>query len=56
MKPVRSDWIVDVSKVTALAHDIHDLVQAGDLTAATRWHPTEPYRLPDHIKGIIDVT
>lgn len=52
-----SDWIVDLSDVTNVAHEIHDLVRAGDLTAATAKLPTErPYPLPERLERIVGAT
>jgi hypothetical protein len=52
-----SDWIVDISDVTLLAHTIHGLVLAQELTAATELLPRErPYPLTDGIKAIIGAT
>jgi hypothetical protein len=52
-----SDWIVDITDVTSLARDVHDLMRAGDLIAAAgKLPPERPYPLPDHIKEIVDAT
>jgi hypothetical protein len=38
------EWILSISDVTPLAHEIHELVGSGDLDAATRLLPEErPY-------------
>lgn len=40
------EWIVDITDVTPLAHRVHELVRAGDLTAAADLLPPEhPYEL-----------
>ncbi|MEV7027808.1 DUF4291 family protein, partial [Kitasatospora sp. NPDC093558] len=36
------EWIVDVTDATPLAHEVHGLVRAGDLTAARALLPEEP--------------
>ncbi|MET9677380.1 DUF4291 domain-containing protein [Streptomyces sp. NPDC006482] len=46
------EWTVSVTDVTALAHDVHALVRAGDLAAAGRLLPREePYPTP---AGLLD--
>lgn len=41
------DWIHDLEDVTALAHEIHALVRAGELAAAQELLPEETaYPLP----------
>ncbi|MFI0370442.1 DUF4291 domain-containing protein [Actinomadura sp. 1N219] len=50
------EWIVSISDVTLLAHEIHALVKARDLDSATRLLPHErPYPSEDdllvHLKG-----
>jgi uncharacterized protein DUF4291 len=48
------DWTVGITDITALAHEIHDLVAAGDLTAAGNKLPAErPYPLSDSLKAVI---
>jgi hypothetical protein len=52
-----SDWIVELGDITTVAHEVHELVRAGDLGAATRRLPTErPYPLPEHLERIVGVT
>lgn len=52
-----SDWTVGITDITALAHEIHHLVAAGDLAAATARLPAErPYPLPGDLKAIIGAT
>ncbi len=47
-------WIVGITDVTDLAHRIHGLVQAGDLTEAEALLPAErPYPLPTEIAGAL---
>jgi len=49
-----NDWTIEITDVTALAHDIHDLVITGDLTTAAEKLPAErPYPLPKHIKALV---
>jgi hypothetical protein len=44
------EWITGLTDVTALAHEVHALVRAGSLEAATALLPVErPYPLPDDI-------
>ncbi|KOG13368.1 MULTISPECIES: DUF4291 domain-containing protein [Streptomyces] len=46
------EWTVAVTDVTALAHEVHALVRAGDTEAAGRLLPREePYPVPD---GLLD--
>jgi Domain of unknown function (DUF4291) len=48
------DWTISISDVTGLAHQIHGLIAAGNLTAARTKLPAEhPYPLPDAIKAVI---
>jgi uncharacterized protein DUF4291 len=52
-----NDWTIAISDITALAHEIHSLVAAGDLTAATGRLPVErPYPLPDDLKALVGAT
>ncbi|MFF0478398.1 DUF4291 domain-containing protein [Streptomyces sp. NPDC004284] len=49
------EWTVSITDVTALAHEVHGLVRAGDLEAAGRLLPREePYPEPagllDHLR------
>jgi hypothetical protein len=49
-----NDWTVSISDVTGLAHEIHSLITAGDLTAARTKLPAEhPYPLPGALQAII---
>jgi len=46
------EWTVSITDTTALAHEIHGHVRAGDLEAARRLLPREdPYPVPD---GLLD--
>ncbi|WP_086829929.1 DUF4291 domain-containing protein [Streptomyces sp. NRRL B-24572] len=46
------EWTVSITDVTALAHEVHGLVRAGDLEAAGRLLPREePYPEPE---GLLD--
>ncbi|MFF0423141.1 MULTISPECIES: DUF4291 domain-containing protein [unclassified Streptomyces] len=46
------EWTVSITDVTALAHEVHGLVRAGDLEAAARLLPQErPYPEPE---GLLD--
>ena len=48
------DWTVSISEVTVLAHEIHSLIAAGDVTAASEKLPAEhPYPLPGTLSAII---
>jgi hypothetical protein len=48
------DWAVGISDVTGLAHEIHNLAAAGEITAAREKLPAErPYPLPDSLGMII---
>ncbi len=48
------DWTISISDVTRLANEIHGIVTAGDLTAASTKLPAEhPYPLPDALKAVI---
>jgi uncharacterized protein DUF4291 len=48
------DWTVGISDVTGLAHEIRDLVAAGNVTAASQKLPAErPYALPSTLKAVI---
>ncbi|HSA50725.1 MAG TPA: DUF4291 domain-containing protein [Yinghuangia sp.] len=50
-------WLVSVRDVTELAHEIHGLVRAGDLGAATELLPKErPYDLADELAAVIGAT
>jgi hypothetical protein len=43
-------WVVRITDVTALAHEVHKLVQAGSLDVATELLPEErPYPVPAEI-------
>jgi hypothetical protein len=46
------EWTVSIADVTPLAHEIHGLVRAGDLTAARRLLPEErPYPAGEELIG-----
>ncbi|MDH2394183.1 DUF4291 family protein, partial [Streptomyces sp. HNM0663] len=50
------EWTVSIRDVTPLAHEIHALVNGGDLDPATRLLPQErPYPIGDellaHLRG-----
>jgi hypothetical protein len=48
------DWTVSISDVTGLAHEIHGLVAAGDIAAASQKLPAErPYPLPGTLRAVI---
>ncbi|RAG87449.1 DUF4291 domain-containing protein [Streptacidiphilus pinicola] len=48
------DWIVDITDATALAHEAHALVRAGDPAKADTLIPAEqPYPLPEHLRARI---
>jgi hypothetical protein len=48
------DWTAGITDMTALAHEIHGLVTAGNLAAAKERLPAErPYPLPDSLKTVI---
>lgn len=48
------DWTVGIIDVTALAREIHDLVNVGNLAAAEERLPSErPYPLPFILKAVI---
>lgn len=48
------DWTVSISDVTGLAHGIHSLVAAGNVTAASEKLPAEhPYPLPGTLSPAI---
>jgi hypothetical protein len=48
------DWIVELTDVTATAHEIHDLVRKGDLEAAGELLPRErAYPLPPEVASVI---
>lgn len=50
-------WLVGVTDVTDLAHEIHGLVRAGDLAAASALLPAErPYELSDELAATIGAT
>ncbi len=49
-----NEWTVGITDITALAHEIHNLVAAGDVTAASEKLPAErPYPLPGSLKTVI---
>jgi hypothetical protein len=49
-----SDWTAGITDITPLAHEIHHLVAAGDLSAASAKLPAErPYPLPRDLMPII---
>jgi hypothetical protein len=51
------DWIVDITDVTGLAHEIHALVADHDVRAAAAKLPPEcPYPLADTLKSVIGAT
>ncbi|MDH6128123.1 DUF4291 domain-containing protein [Kitasatospora sp. GP82] len=51
------EWILDLTDVTALAHEAHALVQAGQPEAADAKIPVEtPYALPGHLAARIAAT
>ncbi|WP_436772169.1 DUF4291 domain-containing protein [Yinghuangia sp. YIM S09857] len=51
------EWLVSVRDVTALAHEMHDLVRAGDLAAASALLPDErPYDLTPDLTATIGAT
>ena len=51
------DWILELADITPLANEIHDLVEAGDLTAAaSRLPPEQPYPLASDIAALIGST
>jgi hypothetical protein len=48
------EWITSLSDVTPLAHEIHALVEAGDLDTARGRLPIErAYRLPADVRAIV---
>jgi hypothetical protein len=48
------EWITSLSDVTALAHELHALVEAGNLDAAQAGLPVErPYDLPADVRAAI---
>ncbi len=48
------DWTLGITDVTALAHEIRELVHARELEAASRLLPDErPYPLPSEIAAVI---
>jgi hypothetical protein len=52
-----NDWTVGITDITTLAHEIHELVAAGDLTTANKRLPAErPYRLPEDLNTVIGAT
>ena len=52
-----NEWTVDITDITALAHEIQKLVEARDLTTASEKLPAEcAYPLPDDLKAIIGAT
>ncbi|GAA1501223.1 hypothetical protein GCM10009760_63910 [Kitasatospora kazusensis] len=51
------EWILGLTDVTALAHEAHALVRAGQPEAADAKIPAEtPYPLPEHISAWIAAT
>ncbi|MCL2582376.1 MAG: DUF4291 domain-containing protein [Streptosporangiales bacterium] len=45
------EWILGITDVTDVAHQIHDLVTVGDTAAASALLPSEqPYEVPEHIR------
>jgi len=49
-----NDWTVAITDVTALAHEIHALVDAGDLdTAAAKLPAERPYPLADDVRTVV---
>lgn len=51
------EWLVSVRDVTGLAHEIHDLVRAGELAAATALLPQErPYAVSGELAAVIGAT
>lgn len=49
-----NDWIVGLTDVTDLAHEVHGLVEGGELAAAADRLPLErPYPLPTAIKEVV---
>jgi hypothetical protein len=52
-----NDWTVRIEDVTGLAHTIHDLVVAGELSAANEIVPREcPYPLPKDLIAMVGAT
>jgi hypothetical protein len=48
------EWITGLSDVTPLAHEIHALVEAGELDAARARLPQErPYQLPADVQAVL---
>jgi len=46
-----NEWILGITDVTDVAHQIHDLVTVGDTAAASALLPSEqPYEVPEHIR------
>lgn len=46
------EWMVSISDVTPLAHEIHALVDNGDLDSAARRLPEErPYPAEDELRA-----
>lgn len=51
------EWLVSVRDVTGLAHEIHDLVRAGELAAVKARLPEErPYEITDELAAVIGAT
>ena len=49
-------WITSLADVTPLAHEIHELVEAGKLDAARARLPAErPYDLPPDVRAIVGI-
>jgi hypothetical protein len=52
-----NDWTVGITDITPSAHEIRDLVAAGDLSAANEKLPAErPYPLHHNLKAVIAAT
>ena len=52
-----NDWTMAITDVTDLAHEIHRLVELGDIAGASEKVPTEgTYPLPADLKAIIGAT
>ena len=51
------EWIAGISDVTALTHEVHRLVDAGELDAARGMLPQErPYDLPADVQAVVGVS